>query len=59
MNKRDILKIPRVLAKGRILMNLRDISDKLKDTIIPREVKKEDFELTESEKKEKARDEGF
>jgi nucleoside phosphorylase len=33
-------------------MKVRDITDKIKDIVIPRDVKKEDFELTESEKKE-------
>jgi hypothetical protein len=33
-------------------MNLKDITDKLKGTIIPKDVKKEDFELTEQEKNE-------
>jgi hypothetical protein len=33
-------------------MNLKDISDKLKDTILPRDEKKEGLELKDSEKKE-------
>lgn len=32
-------------------MNIKEITEKLKDTIIPREVNKEEFELTEDEKK--------
>jgi hypothetical protein len=40
-------------------MNLRDISDKLKDTILPREVKKEDFELVDNEKKEIPKEENM
>lgn len=32
-------------------MKVRDITDKIKDIVIPKNVKKEDFELTESEKK--------
>jgi hypothetical protein len=38
-------------------MNIRDITDKLRETIIPKDVKKEDFELTEQEKKEIVEDE--
>lgn len=40
-------------------MNLKDISDKLKDTILPRDVKKEGIEPEESDKKEIARDENM
>jgi hypothetical protein len=40
-------------------MNLRDISDKLKDTILPREVKKDDLELADNDKKETAPEENM
>lgn len=40
-------------------MNLRDITDKLKDTIIQRDVKKEGLEPDNSEKKEIVEDENM
>lgn len=40
-------------------MNIKDITEKLKGTVIPKDVKKEEFELTEEEKKEIAEDENM
>lgn len=40
-------------------MKLRDITDKLKETIIPKDVKEEDFQLSEQEKKEIVEDENM
>jgi hypothetical protein len=40
-------------------MNLRDISDKLKDTILPGDTKKDDLELTDNEKKVTAPEENM